>query len=72
MKIDNIKEEVTHDMANLRKKNEIEIQNTMEGHSSRLRTSRRQSQNLKAPTHHVYCSTIHNSQVMETAKMPHY
>jgi hypothetical protein len=20
---------------------------------------------------HVYCSTIHNSQVMETAKMPH-
>jgi 7,8-dihydro-6-hydroxymethylpterin-pyrophosphokinase len=21
---------------------------------------------------HVYCSTIHNSQVMETAKMPHY
>jgi hypothetical protein len=21
---------------------------------------------------HVYCSTIHNSQVMETAKMPHH
>jgi hypothetical protein len=21
---------------------------------------------------HVYCSTIHNNQVMETAKMPHY
>jgi gas vesicle protein len=36
MKIDNIKEEVTHDMENLRKKNETEIQNTMEGHSSRL------------------------------------
>jgi hypothetical protein len=36
MKIDNIKEEVTHDMENLRKKNEAEIQNTMEGHSSRL------------------------------------
>jgi hypothetical protein len=32
MKIDNIKE-VTHDMENLRKKNETEIQNTMEGHS---------------------------------------
>jgi hypothetical protein len=27
---------VTHDMENLRKKNETEIQNTMEGHSSRL------------------------------------
>jgi hypothetical protein len=36
MKIDNIKEEVTHDMENLRKKNEPEIQNTMEGHSNRL------------------------------------
>jgi hypothetical protein len=32
-KIDNIKEEVTHDMENLRKKNETEIQNTMKGHS---------------------------------------
>jgi hypothetical protein len=31
-----IKEEVTHDMENLRKKNETEIQNTMEGHSSTL------------------------------------
>jgi hypothetical protein len=28
-KIDNIKEEVTHDMENLRKKNETEIQNKM-------------------------------------------
>jgi hypothetical protein len=36
VKIDNIKEDVTHDMENLRKKNETEIQNTMEGHSSRL------------------------------------
>jgi chromosome segregation ATPase len=36
VKIDNIKKEVTHDMENLRKKNETEIQNTMEGHSSRL------------------------------------
>jgi hypothetical protein len=35
-KIDNIKEEVTHDMENLRKKNKTETQNTMEGHSSRL------------------------------------
>jgi hypothetical protein len=36
MKIDNVKEEVTHDMENLRKKNETEMQNTMEDHSSRL------------------------------------
>jgi hypothetical protein len=36
MKIDNIKEEVAHDMENLRKKNETEIQNKMEGHSTRL------------------------------------
>jgi hypothetical protein len=35
MKIDN-KEEVTHDMENLRKKNETEIKNKMEGHSRRL------------------------------------
>jgi chromosome segregation ATPase len=36
MKTDNIKEEVTHDMENLRKKNETETQTTMEGHSRRL------------------------------------
>jgi hypothetical protein len=36
VKIDNIKEEVTHDMENLRKKNEKETQNTIEGHSNRL------------------------------------
>jgi chromosome segregation ATPase len=36
MKIDNIKEEVTHDMESLKKNNEIEIQNTMEDHSRRL------------------------------------
>jgi chromosome segregation ATPase len=36
MKIDNIKEEVTHDMENLRKENETETKNTMEGHCSRL------------------------------------
>jgi uncharacterized phage infection (PIP) family protein YhgE len=35
MKIGNIKEEVTHDMENLRKETEPKIQNTMEGHSSR-------------------------------------
>jgi chromosome segregation ATPase len=36
VKIDNIKEEVDHDMENLRKKSETEIQNKIEGHSSRL------------------------------------
>jgi hypothetical protein len=36
MKIDSIKEEVTHDVENLREKNETETQNTMEGHYSRL------------------------------------
>jgi hypothetical protein len=36
MKIDNIKEEMTHDMENLRKKNETEIQNKMEVHSRRI------------------------------------
>jgi hypothetical protein len=36
MKIENIKEEVTHDMENLRKKNETETQNTVEDRSSRL------------------------------------
>jgi hypothetical protein len=36
MKMDSIKEEVTHDMENLRKKNEAETQNTVEGHSIRL------------------------------------
>jgi hypothetical protein len=36
MKIDNSKEEVTHVMENFRKKSETEIQNKMEGHSSKL------------------------------------
>jgi hypothetical protein len=36
MKIDNIKEEVAHDMENLRKKNETETQTILEGHSSRI------------------------------------
>jgi chromosome segregation ATPase len=35
MKIDNIKEEETQDIENLRKKNETEMQNKMEGQSSR-------------------------------------
>jgi hypothetical protein len=47
MKIDNIKEEVTHDMENFRKNNEPEIQNTMEGHSSRLEYAKTESQNSK-------------------------
>jgi hypothetical protein len=37
MKIGNIKEEVPHNMENLRKKNETEIQNRMEGHASRIK-----------------------------------
>jgi molecular chaperone DnaK (HSP70) len=36
MKIQNINEEVTHDMEKLRKKDQTETQNTLEGHSSRL------------------------------------
>jgi putative cell wall-binding protein len=36
MKIKNIKEEVNHDMENLRKKNQTKPQNTVEGQSSRL------------------------------------
>jgi polyhydroxyalkanoate synthesis regulator phasin len=36
MKIGNIKEEVTNNIENLRKKNETEVQNKIEGHSSRL------------------------------------
>jgi polyhydroxyalkanoate synthesis regulator phasin len=35
-KIDNIKDEETQDMENLRKKNETEMQNKMEGQSSRI------------------------------------
>jgi hypothetical protein len=45
MNIDNIKEELTHHMENFRKKNETEIQNTMEGHSSRLEQAETESQN---------------------------
>jgi recombinational DNA repair ATPase RecF len=46
-KIDNIKEEVTHNMENIRKKNETEIQNKMEGHSSKIEQTEDKSQNLK-------------------------
>jgi phosphatidate phosphatase PAH1 len=35
-KIGNIKEEVTHDMENFRRKNEIETQNKVKGHSTRI------------------------------------
>jgi hypothetical protein len=35
VKIDNIKEEMTQDMENLRKKNETELQNKIEGQSSK-------------------------------------
>jgi septal ring factor EnvC (AmiA/AmiB activator) len=37
MKIDNIKEEVTQDMENLRKKKETEMQNKMESQSRRIK-----------------------------------
>jgi hypothetical protein len=43
MKIDNIKEEVTHDMEKLRKRNETEIKNKMEGTLQQTRKSRRQN-----------------------------
>jgi hypothetical protein len=36
MKVKNIKEEVTKDIENLRKKNQTESQNIVEGHSNRL------------------------------------
>jgi hypothetical protein len=42
MKIDSMKEEVTYDMENLRRKNETETQNTMEDHQQTT-TSRRQN-----------------------------
>jgi polyhydroxyalkanoate synthesis regulator phasin len=47
MKTDKIKEEVTHDMKNLRKKNETEIQSTVEGHSSRLEQAEDRISDLK-------------------------
>jgi uncharacterized protein YjgD (DUF1641 family) len=47
MKIENTKEEVTHDMENLRKKNQTETQNTVEGHSSRLEQAEDRISELK-------------------------
>jgi hypothetical protein len=49
-KIDNIKEEVTHDMENLRKKNETETQNTKQRKATTPADKNKQkteSQNLK-------------------------
>jgi hypothetical protein len=47
VKIGNIKDEVTHDIENLRKKKDTEIQNTMEGHSSRLEQAEDKISELK-------------------------
>jgi hypothetical protein len=47
MKIDNIKQEVTHDMENIRKKNKTEMQNKMEGHSSKLEQAEERISELK-------------------------
>jgi hypothetical protein len=46
-KIDNIKEEVTQDIENLRKKNETEMQNKMEGQSSRIEQAEDRISELK-------------------------
>jgi hypothetical protein len=50
MNIKNIKEEVTKDMENLRKKNQTETQNTEEGHSSRLEQVKDRISELKNQT----------------------
>jgi hypothetical protein len=47
MKIDNIKEEVTHDKENLRKKNQTAMQNTVEGYPSRLEQAKGRITKLK-------------------------
>jgi hypothetical protein len=47
MKIDNIKEEGTQDMENLRKKNETELQNKMVGQCSRLEQAEDRISELK-------------------------
>jgi predicted nuclease with TOPRIM domain len=46
-KIDNIKEETTQDMENLRKKNKTELQNKMEGQSSRIEQTEDRVSELK-------------------------
>jgi uncharacterized membrane protein YgaE (UPF0421/DUF939 family) len=46
-KIDNIKEEGTQDMENLRKKNKTELKNKMEGQSNRVEQTEEEPQNLK-------------------------
>jgi hypothetical protein len=46
MKIDHIKQEVIHDMENLRKKNETEVQNTMEATQGYYSKHKTESQNL--------------------------
>jgi chromosome segregation ATPase len=46
-KIDNIKEEITQDMENLRKKNKTELQNKMEGQSSRTEQAEDRISELK-------------------------
>jgi chromosome segregation ATPase len=47
MKKENIKEEMTHNMENLREKNQTETQNTVEGHSSRLKEAEDRISELK-------------------------
>jgi chromosome segregation ATPase len=47
VKKDNIKEEETQDMENLRKKNETEMQNKMEGQSSRIEQAEDRISELK-------------------------
>jgi hypothetical protein len=47
VKIDNIKQEVTYDMENLRKKNKIEMQIKIEGHNSRLEQAEDRLSELK-------------------------
>jgi gas vesicle protein len=47
MKIENIKEEVIHDVENFRKKNQTETQNPVEGHSGRLKEGEDRISELK-------------------------